>query len=348
MNEQKYTVKDFKSENEVRWCPGCGDYAIMNAVQRTMADSGIPKEKFAVISGIGCSSRFPYYMNTFGFHTIHGRAAAVASGVKIANPDLSVWVVTGDGDAMAIGGNHFIHTIRRNIDLNIILFNNRIYGLTKGQYSPTSDRGAKTKTSPFGTIEDPFVPGQLVIGAGGSFYARTIDSNLKISQAVFRQAYEHKGTSVVEVLQNCVIYNNGVHRAVTDPEHRAERQLILEHGKPMLFGEENKMGIIMEKGRLRVARIGEGGVTPEDVLVHDAGEPDPTLHLALINMALPEFPVAFGVIRSVHAPVYETAMDDQIRDVQKGRKISCVNDLLNSGNTWQISGNGNGETRRCP
>ena len=242
MDEIKYTVKDFKSENEVRWCPGCGDYAIMNAIQRTMAGMGMPKEKFAVISGIGCSSRFPYYMNTFGFHTIHGRAAAVASGVKMANPELSVWVVTGDGDAMAIGGNHFIHTIRRNLDLNIILFNNRIYGLTKGQYSPTSQRGFKSKTSPFGTIEDPFVPGQLVVGARGSFYARTIDTNLKLSQSVFHEAAAHKGTSVVEVLQNCVIYNNGVHQEITDPKHRADRQLILQHGKPMLFGEEKEKG----------------------------------------------------------------------------------------------------------
>ncbi|MFW5822478.1 MAG: 2-oxoacid:ferredoxin oxidoreductase subunit beta, partial [Tangfeifania sp.] len=340
MAELKYTVKDFKSENEVRWCPGCGDYAIMNAVQRTMAGMGIPKEKFAVISGIGCSSRFPYYMNTFGFHTIHGRAAAVASGVKLANPELSVWVMTGDGDAMAIGGNHFIHTIRRNIDLNIVLFNNQIYGLTKGQYSPTSDRGFKSKTSPFGTIEDPFVPGQLVIGARGTFYARTIDGNLKLSQSVFQQSAGHKGTSVVEVLQNCVIYNNGVHQAVTDPEHRADRQLILEHGKPMLFGAENEKGLIMEKGRLKVAKIGENGITEDDILVHDAHDVDPYLHLSLINMALPDFPVAFGVIRSVDAPVYDVEMEGQIEEVQKTRKVKSMDELLNSGNTWEISGNG--------
>ena len=348
MSELKYTVKDFKSENEVRWCPGCGDYAIMNAVQRTMAGMGIPKEKLSVISGIGCSSLFPYYMNTFGFHTIHGRAAAVASGVKLANPDLSVWVVTGDGDAMAIGGNHFIHTIRRNIDLNIVLFNNRIYGLTKGQYSPTSDRGFKSKTSPFGTIEDPFVPGQLVIGARGTFYARTIDNNLKLSQAVFQQSAEHKGTSVVEVLQNCVIYNNGVHKAVTDPEHRADRQLILEHGKPMLFGAENEKGLIMKKGRLKVARIGENGVTEDDILVHDAHETDPSLHLSLINMALPDFPVAFGIIRSVTSPAYDTEMHRQIEQVQQTRKVKSMDELLNSGNTWKISGNGDSKSDECP
>ncbi|SHF29556.1 2-oxoglutarate ferredoxin oxidoreductase subunit beta [Mariniphaga anaerophila] len=348
MTEQKYTIKDFKSDSEVRWCPGCGDYAIMNGVQRTMAGMGVPKEKFAVISGIGCSSRFPYYMDTFGFHTIHGRASAVASGVKMANPDLNVWVITGDGDSMAIGGNHFIHTIRRNIDLNIILFNNRIYGLTKGQYSPTSARGFVSKTSPFGTIEDPFIPGQLVIGARGTFFARSIDSNLKLGESVYQAAAEHKGASVVEVLQNCVIYNNGVHAAITDPEHRADRQLILEHGKPMLFGAENEKGIIMEKGRLKVAKIGENGVTLDDILVHDAHEEDPTLHLALIHMSLPDFPVAFGVIRSVSAPIYDDEMTRQIQQVKQTRKISCVNELLRSGNTWEVTGNKNGKSADCP
>ena len=348
MVDLQYTVKDFKSENEVRWCPGCGDYAIMNAVQRTMADMGISREKFAVISGIGCSSRFPYYMSTYGFHTIHGRAAAVASGVKLANPELSVWVITGDGDAMAIGGNHFIHLIRRNIDINLILFNNRIYGLTKGQYSPTSDRGVKTKTSPFGTIEDPFVPGQLVIGARGTFFGRTIDSNLKLSQSVFEAAAKHNGTSAVEVLQNCVIYNNGIHEAITDPAHRAERQLILEHGKPMVFGEQNEKGIIFDKGKLKVAIIGENGVTLDDILVHDATELDPTLHMALINMKLPDFPVAFGVIRSVPGLVYDVEMEAQIKQVQQNRKITCVDELLNSGNTWEVTGNKPTKNKECP
>lgn len=348
MTDLTYTIKDFKSENEVRWCPGCGDYAIMNAVQRTMAGMGVPLEKFAVISGIGCSSRFPYYMSTFGFHTIHGRAAAVASGVKAANPELSVWVITGDGDAMAIGGNHFIHVIRRNMDINMILFNNRIYGLTKGQYSPTSDRGVKTKTSPYGTIEDPFVPGQLVIGARGTFFARTIDSNVKMSQEVFDDAAKHKGTSLVEVLQNCVIYNNGIHNAITDPNHRSDRQLFLEHGKPMLFGEENKKGIIFEKAKLKVVKIGENGITLDDILVHDATEPDPTVHMALINMQLPDFPVAFGVIRSVAAPVYNVEMEAQIKDVQKTRKIKNVDELLNSGNTWEITGENGASENECP
>lgn len=340
MIDLQYTVKDFKSENEVRWCPGCGDYAIMNAVQRTMAGMNVPREKFAVISGIGCSSRFPYYMSTFGFHTIHGRAPAIASGVKLANPDLNVWVVTGDGDAMAIGGNHFIHLIRRNIDLNVILFNNRIYGLTKGQYSPTSDRGFKTKTSPFGTIEDPFVPGQLVIGARGTFFARSIDSNIKLSQSVFEGAVKHRGTSIVEVLQNCVIFNDGIHNAITDPAHRAERQLILEQGKPMIFGAENEKGLVFEKGRLKVVTIGENGITENDILVHDATEPDPTLHMALINLQLPEMPVAFGVIRSITAPVYDEELTAQIETVQKNRKITNMDELLRSGNTWEVTGNG--------
>ena len=342
MSELNYTVKDFKSENEVRWCAGCGDFAIMNAVQRTMADMGVPREKFAVISGIGCSSRFPYYMSTFGFHTIHGRAAAVASGVKLANPDLSVWVITGDGDAMAIGGNHFIHLIRRNIDINLILFNNRIYGLTKGQYSPTTDRGFKTKTSPFGTVEDPFVPGQLVIGSRGTFFARSIDGNMKLSQSVFEGAAKHKGTSVVEVLQNCVIFNNGIHSQITDPAHRADRQLILEHGKPMIFGAENNKGLVFENAKLKVVILGENGVTENDILVHDATEQDPTLHMALINMKLPDMPVVFGVIRSVPAFVYDTEMVAQIEEVQKTRKVTCVDELLSSGNTWEVTGNGDG------
>jgi 2-oxoglutarate/2-oxoacid ferredoxin oxidoreductase subunit beta len=340
MNEILYTVKDFKSENEVRWCPGCGDFAIMNAVQRTMAELGIKHDDFAVISGIGCSSRLPYYMSTYGFHTIHGRATAVASGVKCANPRLSVWVITGDGDAMAIGGNHFIHLIRRNIDINVIIFNNKIYGLTKGQYSPTTDRGFKTKTSPYGTIEDPFVSGQLVIGARGTFFARAIDGNLKLNQEIFTAAAKHEGTSVVEVLQNCMIFNNGVHDAITDPAFRAERQLILKQGEPMLFGENKSKGLIFIKGKLKVVSIGENGITAEDILVHDATEPDPSLQMSLVNMQLPDFPVAFGVIRSVSSLVYDREMENQINKIKANRKITCMDDLLRSGNTWEVKGNG--------
>jgi 2-oxoglutarate/2-oxoacid ferredoxin oxidoreductase subunit beta len=349
MEELKYTIKDFKSENEVRWCPGCGDFAILNSVQKVMADQGIPHEKYAVISGIGCSSRFPYYMSTFGFHTIHGRAMAVASGVKCANPGLSVWVMTGDGDAMAIGGNHFIHMIRRNIDLNVIIFNNKIYGLTKGQYSPTTDRGFKTKTSPFGTIEDPFVPGQLVIGSRGTFFARSIDNNLKLSQEVFAEAAGHQGTSIVEVLQNCMIYNNGAHEQITNPEFRSERQLVLKHGEPMLFGSNNNKGLTFIKGRLKAVTLGENGFTLDDILVHDATEPDPSLHLALVNMHLPDLPVAFGVIRKVQSPVYDQEMTSQIKEIQKTRKIRNMDELLLSGNTWEVKNNGDTpDEENCP
>jgi 2-oxoglutarate/2-oxoacid ferredoxin oxidoreductase subunit beta len=340
MSELKYTIKDFKSENEVRWCPGCGDFAIMNAVQRTMAELGIEHKNYAVISGIGCSSRFPYYMSTFGFHTIHGRAMAVASGVKCANPDLSVWVITGDGDGMAIGGNHFIHLIRRNIDINLILFNNKIYGLTKGQYSPTTDRGFKTKTSPYGTIEDAFVPGQLVIGARGNFFARTIDTNIKLSQEIFTIAAQHPGTSVVEVLQNCVIFNDGIHNEITDPQHRADRQLILKQGEPMLFGEDNQKGLAFVKGKLSVVTLGENGIILDDILVHDSTDPDPSIHLALVNMHLPHFPVAFGVIRSVTAPVYDQEMVAQIEEIKEISPVKSMDDLLMSGNIWVVESNG--------
>lgn len=353
MTELNYTLKDFKSENEVRWCPGCGDYAIMNAVQKTMADMNVPHEQFAVISGIGCSSRFPYYMSTYGFHSIHGRATAIASGVKCANPDLNVWVITGDGDAMAIGGNHFIHLVRRNIDLNVILFNNKIYGLTKGQYSPTTDRGFVTKTSPFGTIEEPFVPGQLVLGAKGTFFARAVDSNVKHNQTVFAEAAKHKGTSIVEVLQNCVIFNDGIHAEIADPKHRAERQLFLEHGKPMIFGYENDKGLILENGRLKVVKIGENGITEADILVHDAKVYDPYIHMQLINMTLSDFPIAMGVIRSVEAPVYDQELRKQVETISAKRKVNNVDELLRSGNTWVVDEPNSSEPvpffkKKCP
>ncbi|MFA5330371.1 MAG: 2-oxoacid:ferredoxin oxidoreductase subunit beta [Prolixibacteraceae bacterium] len=340
MTKFNYTAKDFKSGAEVRWCPGCGDYAIMNAVQKTMADMDIDHKDFAVISGIGCSSRFPYYMSTYGFHTIHGRAAAIASGVKSANPELTVWVITGDGDSLAIGGNHFIHAVRRNINMNLILFNNKIYGLTKGQYSPTSDRGKITKTSPFGTIEDSFVPGQLVLGSRGTFFARAIDSNVKHTQEVLAEAAKHSGTSVVEVLQNCVIFNDGIHDYVSDPKFRTERQLFLKKGEPMIFGEQADKGLILENGRLKVAKIGENGITREDILVHHPEEDNLGLQVALINMSLPEFPVAMGVIRSVEALIYDEEMKKQIETVQQKRKITKVDELLTSGNTWNVDSEG--------
>lgn len=336
MSEFVYDAKDFKSSTEVRWCPGCGDHAILNAIQRAMASLGNKISDYAIISGIGCSSRFPYYMNTFGFHTIHGRASAIASGVKSANPKLHVWQITGDGDALAIGGNHFIHLVRRNIDINVILFNNKIYGLTKGQYSPTTDRGFKTKSSPFGTVEDPFVPGQLVLGARGTFFARAIDGNMKMSQEIFVEAAGHKGTSIVEVLQNCVIFNSGIHEEITKGDNREDKQIYLKHGEKMIFGVNKDKGIVFEQGKLKAVTIGVDGYTLDDILVHDAKEQTTYLHSALIDMALPELPVAFGVIRAVEAPVYDQAMAEQIHQVQEKRKISCVDELLRSGNTWEV------------
>lgn len=338
MEEQipTYTQKDFKNECEVRWCPGCGDHAIMAAILRAMANQGIKHEDFAVISGIGCSSRFPYYMNTYGFHTIHGRASAVASGLKCANPKICVWQVTGDGDALAIGGNHFIHEIRRNVNVNLILFNNKIYGLTKGQYSPTTDRGAITKSSPFGTIEDPFNPGKLVLGAGGTFYARTVDNNVKFTEKVFEEAALHEGTSVCEVLQNCVIYNDGVHHAITDPEYRDEHQIFLQHGEKMIFGTNKDKGLVFENGRLKAVTIGKDGYDLDDILVHDAEEPTGWLQFLLCSMSLPDLPVAMGIIRRVKAPVYDQVMTEQINEIKEKSPIKCMDDLLHSGDTWSV------------
>jgi len=333
---QQYTPQDFKSDQEIRWCAGCGDIAIINAVQKAMAEMDYKKEDYAVISGIGCSSRFPYYMNTYGFHSIHGRAAAIASGVKTANPKLSVWQITGDGDALAIGGNHFIHEIRRNLDINIVLFNNRIYGLTKGQYSPTSEFGKVTKTSPFGTVEAPFHPGELTIGAQGKFFARGIDNNVKLNIELFKAADKHKGASLVEVLQNCVIFNDGAWAYISDKEHKEDRQIIVEHGKPLIFGKNRDKGIILVGLKLRVATIGENGITEDDILVHNAHDPDPTLHMALVNMRSPDFPVALGVIRDVDAPTYEERIENQIKEVKAKSKIKSMDDLMNSGNTWIV------------
>jgi 2-oxoglutarate ferredoxin oxidoreductase subunit beta len=330
------TPKDFKSDQEVRWCPGCGDHAVLNAVQKALSELGIPREKFAFISGIGCSSRFPYYMNTYGFHGIHGRASAIASGVKIANPELSVWQITGDGDALAIGGNHFIHVVRRNIDINIILFNNEIYGLTKGQYSPTSEKGIVTKTSPYGTVEEPFSVGELVVGAKGRFFARTLDSNVALSTQIYIEAARHKGTSVIEVLQNCVIFNDAIHENVAGKEVRDDRTIVLKHGEPMVFGKNGDKGLILDGLKLRVVKLGENGYDRSNILVHDAAEPNPGIHYMLANMRYPEYPVALGVIRSVPGPTYEEDVHNQIREIRKTSKVKSVDDLLNSGSVWTV------------
>jgi len=327
---------DFKLDQPVKWCAGCGDYAVLSAVKSALPELGYKKENFVFVSGIGCSSRFPYYINTYGFHGLHGRAAAIATGIKVAKPELSVWVVTGDGDCMAIGGNHFIHILRRNIDVNILLFNNKIYGLTKGQYSPTTPKGSRTKTSPDGTIEHPFIPGELTMGAQGSFFARVVDTEPKRMKEVFIEAAKHDGTSVVEILQNCVIFNNKIHLEITGKNVRDDHQIYLENGKPMIFGKDKDRGLILEGSRLKVVKIGENGITENDILVHDITSPDDTLHYMLARMTRPEYPVATGIIRSFECCVYEDALDDQIKYDKKKSEIKNVDDLINSGNVWNL------------
>ena len=342
MAEYKYTPADFKSDQLVKWCPGCGDHAILNAVQRAMPEVAdaldIPHNKFTFVSGIGCSSRFIYYMKTYGFHTIHGRANAIATGIKVANPDLSVWVCSGDGDSLAIGGNHFIHAIRRNINLNMILFNNEIYGLTKGQYSPTTKLGKITKTSPYGTVEKPFNPGELVIGAKGTFFARTIDAEVMLTKDCLVAAAKHKGMAVVEALVNCVIFNDKTHaNFAADKATRAENTITLRHGEKMLFGKAMNKGLVFENMRLKVVTVGEEGYTLDDVLTHDAQCEDTTLHNMLAAMKWPEYPVAVGVIRDVaDENIYDVKVEQQLADVKASSKIQCVDDLLRSGETWEI------------
>ena len=324
---------DFVSDQMVKWCPGCGDHTVLNAVEKVFPKIGYKKENFVIVSGIGCSSRFPYYVNTYGFHGIHGRANPIASGVKIVNPGLSVWVATGDGDSLAIGGNHFIHVLRRNIDLNIMLFNNQIYGLTKGQYSPTSNLGAVTKTSPHGTIEHPFNIGELVMGAQGTFYARVPDNQPKLLAEIMFEAARHDGTSLVEILQNCVIFNDKIFEKITGKDVRDDKLVILEHGKPMIFGKEHNKGLVLKNFDLTVVTIGENGVTEDDILVHDRYTDNIMLHTMLAKMV---YPTAIGVIRSVKYPTYDDLMEEQIQDVKSKSSIKCMDDLLNSGDTWEI------------
>lgn len=331
----KYTPKDFKSDQYVRWCPGCGDHAVLNCLHKAMAELGVAPSQTAVISGIGCSSRLPYYMNTYGFHTIHGRGAAIATGVKTARPDLTVWLVTGDGDCLAIGGNHFIHAVRRNVDLNIVLFNNKIYGLTKGQYSPTSDRGFVSKSSPYGTVEDPFIPAELALGARGTFFARGIDVDLKNTTDILLASAKHKGASVVEVLVNCVIFNDGIHKKITDKEYRADKTIFLRHGEKMLFGKDNEKGLVLEGLKLKAVTIGQDGYTLDDVLVHDAHTPENTMHLMLAMMG-GDLPVALGVIRDVPAPVYDEEVEKQIAEVQAKKPARKLRDFLMGGEIWEV------------
>ena len=334
------TFKDFKSDQEVRWCPGCGDHAVLAALQRALPKVSqalaYQKERYVVVSGIGCSSRLPYYMDTYGFHSIHGRATAISTGIKVANPWLTVWQACGDGDALAIGGNHFIHAIRRNIDINIILFNNQIYGLTKGQYSPTSKFGAITKTSPYGAVEHPFNPGSLVLGAKGTFFARSLDVELKLNEDIMTAAALHDGCSVMEMLTNCVIFNDGAHKSLTNPALKAENTITLRQGERMIFGAQRDKGLVYEGDKLKVVRIGENGVTEEDILIHDSHADNIGLQMALADMKGPEYPVALGVIRDVKDLTYNEGVRTQIKDIMTKSKIHCVDDLLRSGSTWEV------------
>ncbi|KGN71693.1 2-oxoacid:ferredoxin oxidoreductase subunit beta [Porphyromonas sp. COT-239 OH1446] len=333
---QKLEAKDFKSDQYVRWCPGCGDHAVLATLHKALAEIGIPTHQTAVISGIGCSSRLPYYMNTYGMHTIHGRAAAIATGVKSANPELSVWVVSGDGDSLAIGGNHFIHAIRRNIDINLILFNNRIYGLTKGQYSPTSDRGFVSKSSPYGTVEDPFIPAELTMGARGRFFARAIDVDMKNLQYCMVEQAKHKGAAVLEVLVNCVIFNDGIHKGYAQKEVRDDRTITLRHGEKMLFGKERNRGLVLEGLKLKAVTIGEDGYTLDDILVHDAHTEDNTLHIMLSMMDGKDLPIALGVIRDAPTISYDAALHQQIADIQAKKSIRTLRELLMQDAYWEV------------
>lgn len=330
------TKKDFETDQDVRWCPGCGDYAILAQIQKLMPTLGIPRENFAFISGIGCSSRFPYYMETYGMHSIHGRAPAVASGLKLARPELSVWVVTGDGDALAIGGNHFIHAMRRNIGLKIILLNNRIYGLTKGQYSPTSEMGKKTKTTPHGSIDRPFSPVALALGAGATFVARTVDSDLAHMAGVLKRAAAHEGTAFVEIFQNCIVFNDGAYDAITDKSVRDDARLLLEHGKPLLYGKARNKGIRLRGLEPEVVTLGENGVAEGDLVVHDETAEHGGLAFFLSQFDAPKLPVPLGVFRAVSQPAYEDMNLQLHADAQARKGRGTLAALFNSGDTWTI------------
>ena len=339
VDEVKLTAKDFATDQDVRWCPGCGDYSILAQVQRTFPDIvGIKKENIVWISGIGCSSRFPYYMNTYGFHGIHGRAPAIATGVKVSRPDLSVWVATGDGDLLSIGGNHFIHACRKNIDLKIILFNNKIYGLTKGQYSPTSEKGKITKTTPFGSVDYPFNPISLALGSAATFVSRSMDRDPKHMQQILKRAAEHKGTAFIEILQNCVIYNNGAFDQYTDKKTRAENVLYLEHGQPMVFGANKEKGIKLDGFKPVVVDLNDGSSSVNDLLVHDEFDESPVRATLLAHMDEDEnFPKPIGVFRQMFKPTYDEGVEAQIIDVKKKKGEGDLEKVLFNANTWNVN-----------
>jgi len=332
------TPKDFASDQDIRWCPGCGDYSILAQTKKVLPDLGIPREKFVFVSGIGCSSRFPYYLSTYGFHGIHGRAPAIATGVKIANPDLSVWVATGDGDGLSIGGNHLIHAIRRNLDIKILLFNNRIYGLTKGQYSPTSELGKKTKSTPYGSVDNPLHPLSIAIGAEATFVARAMDVNVKHLSEVLLRAARHKGTAFIEIYQNCNVFNDGAWEYASNRDQKDENTLYLEHGKPLVFGKNRDKGIRLNANmQPEIVQLG-GGVKEDDLLFHDEKAPEPSLAFMLSRMRYPEFPEPMGVLRDVEAPVFEEGMQSQIKAAVARQGAGTIEALLNSGDTWVVDG----------
>jgi 2-oxoglutarate/2-oxoacid ferredoxin oxidoreductase subunit beta len=330
------TRKDFVSDQDPRWCPGCGDYSILAQTQKVMPDFGVPKENIVFISGIGCSGRFPYYMNTFGFHTIHGRAPTLATGLKAARPDLMVWVITGDGDALSIGGNHVLHAMRRNVDLRLVMFNNRIYGLTKGQVSPTSELGKRTKSTPVGSIDRPIMPLTVALAAEATFVARSVDTHTEHMQGTMERAGRHHGSAFVEVLQNCNIFNDGAWRDFTDREVREDRMLVLEDGKPMIFGKNRDQGIRLRGLHPEVVQLGDG-VTEDDLLVHDETAEDPYLALILSRMWWPEYPVPVGVFRRVERPTHDALLTAQIEDAVAQRGEGSLERALNSGETWTVA-----------
>jgi len=334
-----YTKKDFESGVDPRWCPGCGDFSIINQVQKTLPSVGKKREDIVFISGIGCSSRFPYYMNNYGMHTLHGRAPSFASGLKVSRPELMVWIITGDGDALAIGGNHFIHAMRRNIDLKLLMFNNRIYGLTKGQTSPTSELGKKTKSMPHGSPDAPFNPPALALGAGATFVARSIDVEGVHMGVVLKAAAEHQGSCFMEVYQNCPVFNDGAYTAITEKSVKADTLLRMEHGKPLLFGKDNKKGIRFnaQTAELEVVTVGEGGVSEKDILVHDVKRDDPTMAFMLANLALkPGFPTPIGIFRDVKRPTAEDLTWDMINAAKTKKGDVDVSKLLAGNDTWEI------------
>jgi 2-oxoglutarate/2-oxoacid ferredoxin oxidoreductase subunit beta len=332
----KYTAKDFSSDQDVRWCPGCGDYSILAQVQRVLPDLNIPKHNLVFVSGIGCSSRFPYYMETYGFHSIHGRATAIATGLKIARPELSVWVATGDGDGLSIGGNHFIHICRRNLNIKILLFNNQIYGLTKGQYSPTSEFGKVTKSTPYGSVDHPFNPLLLALGAEASFVARGLDRDPKLLQQVIRRAAEHQGTAFVEIYQNCNVFNDGAFFQFTEKETKDDNIVVLEHGKPMIFGKEKDKGIRLEGFTPAVVSLKDGKYSASDLIVHN--EQDTMLSFILARMSsIPELPRPVGVVYARPRALYEAEVERQISDAVRKRGEGDLEKLLTHGETWMIS-----------